>query len=372
MKKILFICNEGSSTGAPLFLARLLRYVREHRSEYEIAVFFAKPGRLVDCLTKEGFNVSLSKKQNESRTRLGALWCRITHYFKYLRVLSKYRPTLVYSNTIVNFGEVIISRTLGIPVIMHMHEGENFASAYRFRLIISTLFASRIIVGSQYVNQVLFKITKRQGYVVYNGIDTNTCSFSTERANVNCLTLGMLGTIDPNKGQLIAIKAVNLLIQEGLHVTLTIAGIAGNKIYEEQLHAYINQNLLQDHIHFVGYVQDSSEYLKTLDVFLVPSFDEALPTVILEALAKGTIVIASNVGGIPEIICHNINGLLVTVDDAVELAKMIRKTLENSEIKSNFHKENLRVLKTKFNINDSNQKLTLELDALIKASSQRT
>jgi hypothetical protein len=64
--------------------------------------------------------------------------------------------------------------------------------------------------------------------------------------------------------------------------------------------------------------------------------------------------------------------LFVTVDDAVELAKMIRKTLENSEIKSNFHKENLRVLKTKFNINDSNQKLTLELDALIKASSQRT
>jgi glycosyltransferase involved in cell wall biosynthesis len=372
MKKILFICNEGSFTGAPLFLARLLRHVREHRSEYEIAVFFAKPGRLVDDLTKEGFNVFLSKKHNESRTRLGALWCRIAHYFKYLKVLSEYRPTLVYSNTIVNFGEVIISRLLGIRVIMHMHEGENFASAYRFRLIISTLFASRIIVGSQYVNRVLFKITKRQGCVVYNGIDINTCSFKTERTNGNCLTLGMLGTIDPNKGQLIAIKAVNLLIQEGLHVTLTIAGIAYNKIYEEQLHTYIDQNLLQDHIHFVGHVQDSSEYLKALDVFLVPSFDEALPTVILEALAKGTIVIASNVGGIPEIICHNVNGLLVAVDDEVELAKMIRKAMENPEIKSHFHKENIRVLKIKFDINDSNKKLTSELDASIKALTQRT
>lgn len=366
MKKILFICNEGSFTGAPLFLARFLRHIRELRSEYEIAVFFAKPGRLVDVLTKEGFSVFLSKKHNESRTKLGVLWYRAMHYFKYLKVINKYRPTLVYSNTIVNFGEVIISRMLGIPVILHMHEGENFATAYRFRLNISTFFATQIIVGSQYVNRVLFKMTQRRGVVVYNGIEINSCSLSTKRANENCLTLGMLGTIDPNKGQLVAIKAVNLIIQEGLHVRLTIAGVTENKIYEELLHTYISQNSLQDHIHFVGYVRDSNEYLKTLNVLLVPSFDEALPTVILEALAKGTIVIASNVGGIPEIICHNTNGLLVAMGDEVELAKMIKEVLKNPEIQLNFHKKNIEILKTKFDINDSNQKLMSELDALTK------
>jgi glycosyltransferase involved in cell wall biosynthesis len=366
MKKILFICNEGSFTGAPLFLARFLRHIKVHRPEYEIAVFFAKSGRLADILTKEGFNVFISNKRDESRTRLGTLWCRIVHYFIYLKVLSKYRPTLVYSNTIVNSGEVIISRLLGIPVILHMHEGENFASAYRLRLIISTLFATRIIVGSQYVNRVLFKITNRRGVVIYNGIKINAYSISADRANNNCLTLGMLGTIDPNKGQLIAIKAVNLLIQEGLRVTLTIAGTTDNKIYEEQLLTFINQNLLRDHIHFSGHVRDSIEYLKALDVLLVPSFDEALPTVILEALANGTLVIASDVGGIPEIICHDINGLLVAVDDEIGLAKMIRKVFENTEIKSEFNKKNIEILKTRFDCNDSNQKLMLELDALTK------
>jgi glycosyltransferase involved in cell wall biosynthesis len=365
MKKILFISNEGSFTGAPLFLARLLRHLKEHRPEYELAVFFAKSGELADVLSEEGFNVFLSNKRDASRTFAGAIWCRIAHYFRYLVILCKNRPALVYSNTIVNSGEVVLARMLGTSVILHMHEGETFARAYRIRLVISSFFASRVIVGSEYVNRVLFNITNRQGIVIYNGINTEKFPLGILRTKDECLTLGMLGTIDPNKGQLIAIKAAHLLIQEGVRLKLKIAGAVSNGVYEQQLHTYLNQNLLHNYIEFIGCIQDSDEYLKSLDILLVPSFDEALPTVILEALAIGTIVVASNVGGIPEIIRHNINGLLATVGDEAELAKLIRDVSENTKMACDFREVNVDVLKNKFDIKQSNQQLTSELDTLI-------
>lgn len=365
MKKILFISNEGTFTGAPLFLAGLLRHLKEHRPENKLAIFFAKSGDLTDLLIEEGFNVFLSNKRGPSKTLASILLCRIAHYFKYLMILCKNRPTLVYSNTIVNSGEVVLARMLGIPVIMHMHEGENFAHGYRIRLIISTFFVSRIIVGSEYVNRVLFKIANRQGIVIYNGINGDKIPLSTLRIKGSCLMLGMLGTIDPNKGQLIAIKAAHLLIKEGVLLKLKIAGVVSNTEYEQQLLNYLNQNMLYDCIDLIGCVQDSVEYLKSLDVLLVPSFDEALPTVILEALATGTVVIASNVGGIPEIIHHNTNGLLGTAGDGVELAKLIRQIYENTKLASDFRKVNADILKNKFCITRSNQRLTAELDALI-------
>ena len=126
---------------------------------------------MVEVLTQNGYDVFVSEKRDNSNSKISRYEIRFIHYFKYLKVLFTYRPDLVYSNTIVNFGEVILAGLVKIPVLLHMHEGKNFDCAYRKKLKISCLFASQIIVGSQYVNSVLKCVTRRSGVVVHNGVD---------------------------------------------------------------------------------------------------------------------------------------------------------------------------------------------------------
>jgi glycosyltransferase involved in cell wall biosynthesis len=365
MKKILFISNEASFTGAPLFLLACLRHLREHRANYEIAVFVAKPGELIEVLTKEEFQVYLSAKRGVSRSILIALCCRFAHYFRYLIVLCKYKPDLIYSNTIVNSGEVILARLFGIPALIHMHEGKNFARAYRYRLTISTYFAKQIIVGSHYVNSVLHDLTGRLGTVIYNGMKLHDKPIKEMKSNNRKLQIGVLGTIDPNKGQIVAIKAVQLLVADGYDISLKIAGQVVSEKYNSQLHSYVGQNDLGRHIEFLGKVISSNDFLSSLDILLVPSYDEALPTVILEAFFNSTVVIASNVGGIPEMIDHLQNGLLVKAGDSTMLADFIKKIYLNEQLTLKLQAGAHEKLRLKFDADDTNVDLTTHLDEIL-------
>lgn len=86
-KKILFVSHEASISGAPLFLVKLLRYLKVERPEYTIAVFFSKNGELVELLQKEGFDVFVSEKRQDINSILFNVWKRLRHYYRYLQVL---------------------------------------------------------------------------------------------------------------------------------------------------------------------------------------------------------------------------------------------------------------------------------------------
>lgn len=363
-KKILFVSHEGSTTGAPLFLVKLLRYLKVERPEYKIAIFFAKNGEVVDLLAREGFEVFVSEKRGNLNSKLPNVWSRFRHYFRYLQVLFSYRPNLVYSNTIVNFGEVVLASMVRIPVLLHMHEGKNFSSAYRYRLKISCFFASRIIVGSHYVNSVLNCLTRRFGVVVHNGVDLATESPVKRRVSDVPLEIGVLGTIDSNKGQLVAIEAMRLLVGRGLSAKLKIAGKVGDEGYHAQLCNFVKQNSLNEFVEFVGVVPDADVFLNSLDLLVVPSFDEAFPTVILEAFSTGTLVAASEVGGIPEMIEDKVNGFLFEAGDSMKLADILEKIINDDDVLEKMPLFALTVLNEKFDVRATNRLLAINLDEM--------
>ena len=67
---------------------------------------------------------------------------------------------------------------------------------------------------------------------------------------------------------------------------------------------------VDDHVHFLGFLENAANYLKAFDIFLLPSIKEGLPYVLLEAAQADIAVVASNVGGIPDIVEDNKSGLL--------------------------------------------------------------
>ena len=279
-------------------------------------------------------------------------------------MLFAYRPNLVYSNTIANFSEVILAGLVKIPVLLHIHEGRKFCSAHPYRLRISCLFANRIIVGSHYVNSVLNSLTARFGIVVHNGVDSPAEIPVKQKLSGAPLKIGVLGTIDSNKGQLVAMEAMRLLVERGLSAKLKIAGKIGDEGYYAQLCDFVKLNSLDEFVEFVGVVPDADVFLKALDLLIVPSFDEAFPTVILEAFSTGTLVVASEVGGIPEMIENKVNGFLFKAGNSMMLADILEKTIYDDALER-LPRSALKTLREKYEAHMTNYLLAINLDEML-------
>lgn len=368
-KKILFISNEGALTGAPVFLTTLIRYLKR-KTNYGLLVLFSRPGELAESLALEGVEVIISEKSGKSFSMPEKIWKRLTHYIRYFKLIHAYRPDLVYSNTIANSGEVILAGMLSIPVLLHMHEGRVVASQRRYRLMASSYFARKIVVGSEYVNNVLFEITKRKGQIIYNGVPEMGV-FSYKRVeNGLHVRLGMLGTIHPNKGQLVAIEAVRILAAREIDAQLIIAGKSGDDVYLGDVKGFVEENCLEEYVELTGAVSSAKEFISTLDLLLVPSVDEAFPTVILEAFSTGTPTIASNVGGIPEIIEDGITGFLFQAGDPEMLANVIEKIVFDKRLLDKISWSAFKIVSDRFDEGVSNNQILNCLDSMLMKQSR--
>jgi glycosyltransferase involved in cell wall biosynthesis len=101
---------------------------------------------------------------------------------------------------------------------------------------------------------------------------------------------------------------------------------------ESQLKEEAESLGIMDNVKFLGFRDDVKEIYKILDIFVLPSLSEGLPLSLLEAVASKVPVIASKVGGIPEIIKDGINGFLIPPKNVPLLSEKIYYLLQNQEI----------------------------------------
>jgi len=139
------------------------------------------------------------------------------------------------------------------------------------------------------------------------------------------------GTITPRKGVEVLLKAANSLKGNGLYL------LAGNTSldseYTGRMMEFVKVNGLEDSVEFAGHVPyDRLRILHSVcDVFVLPSFEEGLGMVLLEAMASGKPVIGSKVGGIPTLVRDKWNGFLVDPGDEKQLAKKIKYLLNHPQ-----------------------------------------
>jgi len=135
----------------------------------------------------------------------------------------------------------------------------------------------------------------------------------------------MLANLAPHKGQETALHTLAELRRQGRKVQCWLAGVdrSGDESYATKLRHLTADLGLSSDVSFLGFRQDTPELLRAADVVLLPSTNEGLPLVILEAQAAGVPVIAAPTAGIPEIIEDGKTGFLVEADDAVGYAARI-------------------------------------------------
>jgi glycosyltransferase involved in cell wall biosynthesis len=128
----------------------------------------------------------------------------------------------------------------------------------------------------------------------------------------------MLANLSPLKGQATAIEATAILKRRGIDIDCWLAGVerGDSTAYTRQLEGHIDSAGVSDRVRLLGQRSDTADLLRAADILWLPSQTEGLPLSILEAQASGTPVIASPVGGIPEVIADGVTGYLVPPEEA--------------------------------------------------------
>lgn len=141
--------------------------------------------------------------------------------------------------------------------------------------------------------------------------------------------IGFVGRLSEEKSVKTLINAIAIVARSHPDVKLSIVGTGPN---ESELKAQCNELNLNSNISFEGYKANSFESLRNMDVFVLPSRTEGCPIVVLEAMAMGLPVIATNVGGNPELVIDGKTGYLVPVDSPESVAANIEKLISNRSL----------------------------------------
>lgn len=231
-----------------------------------------------------------------------------------------------------------LSRKFGIPYVVHGHGldvflGESYAEYKNCETIIDMSVkvyaqADAVIGVSQ---KVLDKIQIRtdvseKGYVVYNGVDTDKFVPKDKESDVFIITT--IGNLIPLKGHKYTLRAVKKLVDSG-YKNLQLK-IAGRGELEAPLKQFTTEFGIDDYVQFLGYIayDDIVKLLQTSDVFVLPSYYEALGCVYLEAMACGVPAIGCNGNGIDEVITNGKNGFLVDAKNVEQIVECLTVLLD--------------------------------------------
>jgi glycosyltransferase involved in cell wall biosynthesis len=151
---------------------------------------------------------------------------------------------------------------------------------------------------------------------------------------VNAAMVSYSGKLNQGKGLEYLLRAWTEVASSHTDAHLVLIGSGGGQSLscEDELRAFVRDHGLASSVTFTGYVENVPEYLQASDLFVLPTENEAFGLSLVEAMACGLPAIASDVGGVPEIVDHLENGILVPPADPDVLAREIVRLLDNSAL----------------------------------------
>lgn len=221
-----------------------------------------------------------------------------------------------------------------IKVVYTIHDVRQWSQLNKLRSVYRNILCQRIIAISESVKQdIIFSGARASKVsVVYNAIDLSKFRPQEGKKHHDYIRIGNVARIVPDKkGQDILIKAVAMVREKYPQICCIFAGDADKshqKSLEELKDAAIKLGV-DDCVKFIGEITDVPEFLRTLDIFVLPSRFEGFGLSLVEAMAMRIPCIASNLNGPAEIIGNEERGLLFPSGDADALAKKLVYAIEH-------------------------------------------
>lgn len=256
------------------------------------------------------------------------------------------RPGLIYVHLGSNaslYREsifILLAKLFGKRVLTHFHAGdidEYFprqpAIGKRFILTALSISDTVIAVSVESATQLRRICKKINLCLIPNTIDTSVfdaAGSSPREDRPGPLRLLFVGAVGKLKGEIDLIKALSILKKKGLDLKVSFIGYDA-----ETLAPICHSHGVFEFVECLGPVsmQDRISYFEQADIFVLPTYAEAMPLSVIEAMAAGLPIISTTVGGIPEIVANGKEGYLVPAGDIIALAENIGLLVGNKEVR---------------------------------------
>ncbi|MFA5076244.1 MAG: glycosyltransferase [Patescibacteria group bacterium] len=313
------------------------------RDKYQVKVVaVVRGGILAEKLLQQGIEVKIIGKS--TKLGLGTLW-RLYQYLK------AEQPDIIHTHLFGadTYGRLAawLARRDGKPIIISTEHSLNYQEGkikkwLKYRLAKVT---QRIVAVSQaakgYSVQVE-KIEPNKISVIHNGV--KMAKLEKQRQH-NRLIIGSISRLERDKGYTYLIKALDRIRELNWECWLV-----GDGADRGRLEDLARRSDLDHRIKFFGWQLDIKRYLEQMDIFVLPSLEEGLSIALIEAGLAGLPVVATRVGGIPEVVLPNQTGILVPAKDEKNLAQALRQLILDPELRKSLGLQGQALTKEKFGL----------------------
>lgn len=262
-----------------------------------------------------------------------------------LRLARRVRPDVTVTFFGIPSGPVglALKLTYGIPYVVSLRGGDvpgfqPYDLALYHRLLGGTIRAlwrrsAGVVANSDGLKALVHRSAPDQPVLVIpNGVDVARFRPAEKRTADATVRIGFVGRLVHQKGVDVLVKALALLEPE-LPLVVDIVGDGPNRPALQQLALSLG---VADRIRFLGWKSagELPELYRCMDVFVLPSRDEGMPNVVLEAMASGLAVVATRVAGNEELVRHGETGLLLPAEDHRALAEALRRTVVDPDART--------------------------------------
>lgn len=341
MSIFIFLSSSGRG-GRELNTTRVIPYLQNRGMKITVVVLDGD-GYVTDWCAGNGVDC-MSLGLWPSKLNLAAVFLR------FFLILRRSKPELVevygfVAGMICRFA----ARPLGIKVVVGIVGTENFHGIRPFLERLTSRLVHHYVTNFSEGKQRMLELLPnyRPGVtVIQNGIPE--FNMQTTRKQKDCFVVGTVGNLKPEKGYDVMLQALVRLkadLGEKVFFKYLIAGEGGLR---KRLTELIRSLDLAEQVYLLGMVEEVEEVLCEIDLFVLPSYTEGLPNALLEAMAAGRCVIATGVGGVPEIIEDGYSGLVVRPGDPDELARAMLQVILNPRWRESMAERGREEVKKKF------------------------
>lgn len=367
---ILFVITKSVWGGAQTYIYDLATSLPKR--EFDITVAAGGSGPLLDKLAHRGIRtVRLSAMERDVH-----LMKEFYSFFKLIRLIISAKPDIIHLNSskagalgaLAAFTAKIFSRVH--PRVVFTVHGWGFKEDRgKFQKCIifliswfSSLLQDKLIVLTRAdLQSARHFIPQRKLTLIPLGISDSAFLpraeahdfFSRQSSSPlppQTLIIGAIAELTKNKGLSHLIDAIHRMTNK-TGDTIFHCVIMGEGEEKKSLHQQAERLEVANHISFLGFVSDAKKYLSGFDIFVLPSLKEGLPYVIMEAMNAGLPVVASNVGGIPDLLAHRMSGSLVPAKDSKTLASELILLLRDRDTRKKFGENAQKSVRANFSFN---------------------
>ena len=344
--KIIHLIGSLNPGGVQTYILNISNYDNIHNIRREVWALYQKNGLLYNEFLKKNINVSSCHIiPADKNWRPYFLWKRLRYFasiFYFLRLFRKLKiskPDLVILHEPVRIlTQFFVLRLLNIPTIWNIHAEKSLVKNKRvFKWMYKYFFKNKLtIIGdSKYVLLKNLSYMKESFYpnfenmqIVHATVDLDKF-LSIKRKYTKKkedLIIGSVGRLNWAKGYDLLIESLSVLKKNHPNFQMKIAG---DGPYRSKLENMIDHYSLRDNVFILGelHYNDIPRFYDSINLYTQPSISEALSITLQEAMASSLPILASNAGGIPEVIDHNETGILFEKGSKKELIIGLKKII---------------------------------------------